>query len=213
MTLPASLEAFLQPVSPAEPAGVSLRFSPLYDAIREAMRSEDPNLPLGVWLTDIKQADWPKTVKLCTEALTTQSKDLQIAAWLIEAWMHLYNMQGVTRGLQLLLGLTQTFWQTAYPRIGAEGDLDMRASPFIWMNDKLSKRLSWVRVTLPTQTGAQAYSFYDWINLSRLKDLYPQSDRPSNAKTLEQVGGNKKPDLLDFNTNVEQTPSSFYQEM
>ena len=213
MALPQSLDIFLEPINAASPGGEPLRFAPDYDAIRDAMRSDDPDLPLGIWLTDIKQADWNKTAALCTNVLTNKSKDLQIASWLIEAWMHLYNMPGILRGFQLLQALTETFWQDAYPRVSPEGELEMRASPFIWVNDKLSKRLSWTKVTVPEQTGAKAYTFFDWVAVSRLKDLYPQADRPSSARPLEQVGGNKKPDLLDFNTNLQKTPSSFFQQM
>ncbi|KAB2831846.1 MAG: type VI secretion system protein TssA, partial [Caedimonadaceae bacterium] len=62
------------------PCGKYLRYTEVYDQIREARREEDDKLPQGIWKIDIKRADWEKVSQLCQTALIHQTKDLQIAA-------------------------------------------------------------------------------------------------------------------------------------
>jgi type VI secretion system protein ImpA len=78
------LEALLAPIPGENPAGRSLRYEGTYDAIQEARRADD-DLPQGPWQRARKVADWAGVIQLASEALSTKSKDLQIAAWLVEA--------------------------------------------------------------------------------------------------------------------------------
>src|SRR5688572_4969146 len=78
------IDGVLKPIPGDNPSGTSLRYTGVYDAIQEARRSED-ELPQGEWVRKTKSADWPRVIALASEALAVQSKDLQIAVWLIEA--------------------------------------------------------------------------------------------------------------------------------
>ena len=78
------LEALLSPISEEAPSGESLRYSGLYDEVAEARRADD-NLNLGEWQTELKVADYRKVKDLVIPALSTQTKDLQLAVWLCEA--------------------------------------------------------------------------------------------------------------------------------
>ena len=90
----ATIDDILQPIDPIAPAGEYLRYDPLYDRIAQARYTEDASLPQGVWQRPTQQADWRLVVELCTEALTQRSKDLQIAIWLMEGWLHLEGLAG-----------------------------------------------------------------------------------------------------------------------
>ena len=79
--MPIDIEALLQPISDEEPCGSDLRYHPVTDKIKEARRQEEA-LAQGVWEREVKVADYVAVLKLAKEALTKQSKDLQIAAWL-----------------------------------------------------------------------------------------------------------------------------------
>ncbi len=76
-------EALLAPISDDNPVGESLRYEGTFDQIKEARR-EDEVLSQGDWSRDLKVADWPKVIQLATTALTQKTKDLQLAAWLVE---------------------------------------------------------------------------------------------------------------------------------
>ena len=78
------LNALVAPISGDKPAGESVRYSGIYDAIQEARRADD-ELPMGDWQREAKTADWLTVINLSTEALANKSKDLQLAVWLAEA--------------------------------------------------------------------------------------------------------------------------------
>lgn len=132
MPLPQGL---LNPIAGDNPSGKSLRYDPIYDKIREARREEDV-LPQGDWSREIKKADWPLVIKLTTEALSTKTKDLQLAVWLVEAQMRREHIAGLREGLDLLRGLMESFWDTLYPEM-EDGDLEFRAGPLGWIGSKL----------------------------------------------------------------------------
>lgn len=134
------LAALLAPIAPDAPGGPSMRYHALYAGIRQAREEEDASLPMGVWERPLKKADWHQVETLCIDLLANYSKDLQVAAWLMEAWLQLYQVRGVNAGIALLQGLVERFWDCAHPQI-EEGDDDARAAPFVWINDNLSRTL------------------------------------------------------------------------
>jgi type VI secretion system protein ImpA len=122
----------LNPIAGESPGGVDLRYDPLFDKIKEARRA-DVDAPQGEWTTTLKTADWPLVIKLSKEALSTKSKDLQIAAWMTEALLKREGFSGLASGLDVLGGLGEQFWDSLYPEID-DGDAEMRAAPLEWID-------------------------------------------------------------------------------
>jgi type VI secretion system ImpA family protein len=154
------LDRLLAPISPESPCGEWLRYEGTHEQIRDARREDDVGLPQGVWQTELKQANWAAVEGLCAEALAQRSKDLQLAVWLLEAWIQLDGFAGAARGLELMHRLCATFWDQMYPQIS--DDLGARLAPLQWVNDKLSRRLRLLRLTHPAIEGVQAYTLADW---------------------------------------------------
>ena len=98
------VRGLLEPIPGSNPAGESLRYQGTYDRISEARREDDPKLSQGIYKSTLKRADWTTVEALCVEALTTRTKDLQLAGWLLESWIHRYGFAGVARGLALMAG-------------------------------------------------------------------------------------------------------------
>lgn len=139
------IDALLQPIDGENPSGESLQYSGIYDEIREARRSEE-NLAQGDWQRDTKVADWGKVLELTIPALTTQTKDLQIGAWLTEAITKLHGFKGVRDGLIMMKGLHENFWDTLYPEID-EGDMEARGNALAWMDKQVSDALREAPIT------------------------------------------------------------------
>lgn len=160
------LERLLAPVSPESPCGESLRYEGTYDEIRAARTEDDPTLSRGVWVATLRRADWSKVEALCLETLETRSKDLQIAAWLTEAWVHLRGFAGLRHGLRVQSALCEGFWDEVHPR--AEGDdAEYRFAPFIWINEKLPPEIKCIPVSNPESSDVGAYSWADWETARR----------------------------------------------
>jgi type VI secretion system protein ImpA len=121
----------LAPIAGDNPAGVSVRGEAVYQQIKLA-RFEEDDVPQGEWQRERKTADYVQVVKLATDVLARQSKDLQVAAWLTEAWTRREGFAGLTRGLQLLHALLDRFWDHVHPE-PEDGDLELRAAPLEWV--------------------------------------------------------------------------------
>lgn len=179
----ADVDALLAPIGGDNPAGESLQYVGLYDEIREARRAED-NLAQGDWQRESKVADWGKVENLATGALSSRTKDLQIAAWLAEALTKLYGFKGLRDGLRVMRGLHEQFWDKVYPEI-EEGDLDGRANALSWMNRQLALAVKEVRIT-KSSSGVD-YTYLDWEQ-SKLFDI------PENVESLDTDAQQKAAD-------------------
>jgi len=153
-------DRLLAPISEESPCGQSLRYEGTYDEVREARREDDPKLPQGVWQTELKYADWQHVEAICTAALESKSKDLQIAAWLLEAWIQLDDFAGAARGLELIRRLCVEDWERLYPEL--QQDPGPRQAVFQWIDEKLSRRLRMTALTHPEIEGIPAYTLADW---------------------------------------------------
>jgi type VI secretion system protein ImpA len=156
-------DLIFQPIPGENPSGQELRYSGLYDEIREARRA-DENLSQGEWQTELKVADFPKVLNLAIDALTAKSKDLQVAAWLSEGLVKVHGFAGLRDGLKVLTGLQEKFWDTLYPLID-EGDMESRANAISWVDTQVG----FVLKSAPF-TGVAGYSFLDWED-SKLFDI------------------------------------------
>jgi type VI secretion system protein ImpA len=150
-------DALLAPIDDDHPAGQSVRYAGPYEAIQEARR-EDDNLDRGDWMRATKVADWAGVIATATDTLATQSKDLQIAVWLVEALIKRHGFAGLRDGLRLLWELQERFWDSLYPEI-EDGDLEFRAAPLEWMNEKLAIPIR--QIPLTQGLNGERYSWFD----------------------------------------------------
>ena len=177
-------DRLLSPIAVDEPTGRSLRYEGTYDRIAGLRREDDPNLDQGVWQTELKTADWPQVAQACWLAIETQSKDIQIAAWLLEAWIHLHGVPGVREGLHLIAELCDTYWDGLHPDL-QDGDLDYRLAPLVWIDEKLSIAVKLIPVTSPQSDDLPRYTIADWELACRIPGR-KTGDRREDV-TLERI--------------------------
>ena len=201
------LERLLEPVSPERPAGEPLRYEGTYDRIREARREDDPRLKQGIYESELKRADWPAVEALALEALETRTKDLQVAAWLLEAWLQLYGFAGAEAGLRLLAGLCENFWEHLYPEMEG-GDIENRVMPLVWVNEKLAVKLKQLPVSSPQTGDLPAYSYADWESACHLENLARKDPKAAQAAEARGEATTSK-----FNSSVMLTDRRFYADL
>lgn len=171
------LEALLRPISEEHPSGESVQYSGVYDEIREARRADEA-LPQGEWQTELKTADYRQVIFLAVPTLETQTKDLQIAAWLSESLIKEHGFAGLRDSLKLLSGLQENFWETVFPEID-EGDMEGRANAIEWMDMQGAFAIKGATIT-----GGEGYSFLDFEDSKRF-------DIPENIDTLDSTDQQK----------------------
>ncbi|MEO1498407.1 MAG: type VI secretion system protein TssA [Planctomycetota bacterium] len=127
-------EVLLAPLGDDTPAGVDLKespeLSPAYYAVKDArqaarlaerqlleasMGSGDPDAPTP------DPPDWNLVVKLATEVLSGKSKDLWVAAWLLEGLTRKHGFAGVRDGYRLIRELCERYWNDVHPRPDEDG--------------------------------------------------------------------------------------------
>jgi len=158
---------------------------------------------MGEWQREVKAADWDGVVILATDALATKTKDLQIAVWLTEALVKRFDFAGLRDGFRLLRGIQENFWESLYPEI-EEGDLEFRAGPLEWLNEKLPACIK----DIPLTKGERAYGWRHWDESRMVDNLGRQSPDAMAAAIAEgKIMGEQ------FQKEVNATPRLFYEAL
>jgi type VI secretion system protein ImpA len=193
----------LNPIPGADPAGVDLRYDPIYDKIKEA-RQQDDDAPQGDWQRQRKVADFALVAKLAGDALAGRSKDLQLAAWLTEAQLHREGFAGLLAGLNLIRSLLVEFWDGLHPPI-EDGDPELRAAPLAWVGYALAPP---VRSVPLNRAGHDFYKYKE----SRLVGFEADSANDQKAaQARQQAIADGKLSGEEFDKGFESTPKSWYK--
>ena len=198
------IESLLAPIPGDSPAGISLRYEAVYDALKEARRS-DEDLPRGEWVEKTKSADWKLVLKLANDALKTKSKDLQVCVWLLEALLMQHGFAGLRDGLRLIHGLHDRYWDSYFPQL-EDGEVDRRCASLQWLNTKIPLRVRGVKVT--GRRGAENYSWLRWDESRFVENLARKN--PDAAQAASDEG---KLSAEEFLKAFTATPRVFYEEL
>jgi type VI secretion system protein ImpA len=194
-------EDILNPIAGDNPGGQSLRYAPVYDRIKEARR-EDDELAQGAWQHERKVADWVEVAKLCQDAIATQSKDLQLAAWLAEAQLKREGVRGFSEAVQLCQGLLDKFWDNLYPELD-DGDAEQRAAPLDWLGSRLIVAVKSVPLC---RDGYNFLQYKDSRTVAFEDQAQSKEQKTAREKALKE--GKLAPEVFD--KSFAETPKAFY---
>ncbi|HZS53484.1 MAG TPA: type VI secretion system protein TssA [Bryobacteraceae bacterium] len=204
------IERFLEPIPGDNPAGTYLRYDPIYAKIEEARRKEDPatiaKLNLG---RDAKVADYKLVVQTAEDVLVKRTKDVQISAWLTEAWTYRERVPGLTAGLQLTKALLEKFWDNIYPEID-EGDLGDRRMPLDWIGSSTDSSFALRSVPITKTAKYTWFSYQEARAVGYEKDL--GGDKAKKAVRDDAIKQGKVPPE-EFDVAFEQTEKAFYKAL
>src|SRR6201997_963619 len=194
----------LNPIDGPNPSGASLRYDPVYDKIKEARR-EEAQPPPGMTEQDRKVSDNAQVIKLTTDLLTNKTKDLQLAAWLTEAWVKQRGFGGLKDGLALCYGLVDKFWDTLYPEI-EDGDAESRGAPLGFLGVKLDIPIKLVPVVEKAKYGLLDYKQSRDVGYE--DQVKGEEAKKKRAQLVKE--GKLTPELFD--KAFEETPKKFYAQ-
>ena len=117
-----SLEAMLGPISEKTPAGVDVRYSPEFDRLQLEIDKRNS-------VTGPMKTDWNVVADLAATIMTTQGKDLLVAAYFANAQCYLQGLQGFKQGVDLLDVCCKEYWSAMFPM---EGRIQGRINAFNW---------------------------------------------------------------------------------
>ncbi len=136
------LEALLAPIPGDAPQGVDIRedFSAQspYNRIRDA-RSEarDAEKLLDAGSDDARDPTplWRSVRELGLKTLAETAKDLEVAAWVTEAYVRSHGLAGLTAGAKLIAGLAEQYWDGVFPLPDDYG-VETRVGPVTGLNGR-----------------------------------------------------------------------------
>jgi type VI secretion system ImpA family protein len=204
-----NVDALVAPVAAGLPAGADLRYAPTYDQIKIARRTaadkqqgrsgstgEDDKLSPEERVLAARE-DWLAVHALVTGALI-QSKDLQLAVWLLEAESYLHEFDGTITGFELIRRLLETYWESAYPPIEIDDDepLALRTGVMDWIGEKLPGILKGI----PLSSGSRKFSLAHYEMAQRatseeLKSALAAAGRPSAEQFAQAMAACSAPHL------------------
>ena len=198
------LQSLLQAISPDKPVGEPLFDSPVYQTILDARTQEDNSTPRGVWELELQQADWDLVYKESLNAIATQSKDIQLAVWLLEAQINRLGFEAIAPTVYMISQLVKTFKTSFHPQPEG-GDMEHRLNIFEWLNSKLTITLKHVAFTQRPDTEHQ-YNWADW-------ELALHQSQVQNAQPEEVANKKEQNHLEEISQNIHLTPTEYYQTL
>jgi type VI secretion system protein ImpA len=128
-------DALLAPISEGQPCGVALKDDPATSATyyevkdaREAARASERAGANASWGDDggahsatAGKPDWHLVVRLASAALRDKTKDLWIAAWLLEGLVRQHGFAGLRDGFRLVREYCERYFECVHPRPDEEG--------------------------------------------------------------------------------------------
>lgn len=121
MIEPTLLKELLTPFEGEKPCGVDIRedetLSANYYQLKD-QRNQARKVEKAALLGEASESPlnlWQGLAKECLDLLKQQTKDLEIATWLVEAWLRTDKLAGLNAGLQFLTDLLNAFPTTLHP--------------------------------------------------------------------------------------------------
>lgn len=197
-------EDLLTPIPGDNPSGPDIRYDskfPIYDQVKEARRQDD-DLAQGDWQRERKVADYARVIQLTQDALATKTKDLQLAAWLVEAKLRTEGFSGLREGLTLCHELVAKFWDTLNPPL-EDGDEEPRMAHLEWVGSALE---------IPLKSVALNRQGHDWFKFKDSRSVgyeeNAKSDKEKKLRAERVADGKLTPELFD--KGFVETPKAFY---
>lgn len=181
------IERVLLPLSGASPVGLDLRrVSEERNYTELATRIEADRRYYDSAGFEGEAADWRAVVKLASQILSEESKDLEVATWLTRGLYHTRGLDGLMAGTRLLDQLQTKFWSTLHP-----DGLAVRKSRVDWLEDKLAADLlsSTGDKNLPTNADALRQMCQSCEKLAKEIKAWPAPLLPSYGASTPALRG------------------------
>ncbi len=205
-----NIAALLTPIAGENPSGEYMRYSGIYDELSEARRADD-TMNQGAWQGEVKVADFRKVVEAAIPVLETQTKDLQLAAWLCEALVSEHGFAGLRDGLKLVSGFLLKFWPSLYPE-SDEGDEEGRANALAWIDREAGLLIKHAPIT-SDGWGLSGFEDSKKFKIPDNPESLSSDEQLKASKLREQAERENRATDMQWNVAVAKTSRAFCEEV
>lgn len=119
------IDTLLAPVSDEAPAGSDPRADAstgsLYYQVKDARNAARSEERSSVDTGRPAPEEWGTVVSAASELLSHRGKDLEVAAWLVEALVRTDGFAGLRDGLRVIAGIASRYWDGCFPELDEDG--------------------------------------------------------------------------------------------
>jgi type VI secretion system protein ImpA len=119
------IDSLLAPIAGDGPCGVDLEYNPAFLALIEVAAGK-PERQSGATIVPAAPPEW-SDVREQALALAERTRDLRLGVWITRSAAHTDGLDGAVRGLQLLRGLIERYWDHVHPMLDASDGNDPTA--------------------------------------------------------------------------------------
>lgn len=207
------LDALLAPIDGDNPAGADLRedhsHASVLRAIKDAAgdaRKKEKQADYDEEATATPQ-EWRTVLELAPKVLMTQSKDLDVAGWYIEALLRAEGFAGLRDGFRLAKGLVETYWDSLYPLPDEDG-IATRVGTLAGLNGEsgegtLIQPIRKVPFTAGSEGAYALYHYNQALELAKITDEYKKQARIEAGAVSWDA----------FERSVRETPGEIFREL
>ena len=204
------ISSLLAPISESQPAGPDLRDDNSASSAYQTLKSER-NAARAAERSSIhdgssSQADehWRTVLELAPRILQTESKDLEVASWYVEALVRRYGFTGLRDGFNIIDGLIEQYWDNLYPMPDEDG-IETRVASLAGLNGEGAEGVLIAPIRKIVITEGQSvgpFSFWEYQQALELAKM------PDNAKAAKvaKLGFT----LDDFDKAVMESSQTFF---
>lgn len=212
MALPQAIdvESLLKPISEEAPAGTDPRAdsssSSLYYRTKDARNAARSAERAAVDVGGTPPEEWATVADTAAEILSTTAKDLEVAAWLVEALLRTDGFAGLRDGLKVLTGIVRDHWDGCFPELDEDG-IESKVSAVAGLSGSgavgtLIQPTRLVPITSGSQFSFSLWNFEQATDLEKITDSTRRQERIDNGAVT----------MAQFMASVAETPASFFAD-
>ncbi|MCW1720153.1 type VI secretion system protein TssA [Pseudoalteromonas sp. A3] len=193
-------EEYISPISETEIAGLDPRsdVSPTstYYALkdlRNQLRAAERNALVDEEGISSLSRDWLPLLEQCSNAIKTESKDIEYLAWFIEGLCRVYSFKGLAFGFKVAHNLLNNYFNELYPSLDDDDEVSDKVSALVGLNGSAGEGTLIIPIKsiyLTDSASMESYSFWEYqqgYDISRLNDEKREKKLSSGAVDYELI--------------------------
>jgi type VI secretion system protein ImpA len=210
MTSPQVIDiaALMEPISEEAAAGTDSRgdkqSNSLYYRVKDARNAARSEERSAIETGAATPEEWNTVVSTSVELLTTASKDLEIAAWLVEGLVRTEGFAGLRDGLAVIAGIVRNYWETCFPELDEDG-VEGRVTAVAGLSGSgaVGTLIQPIRLLPITQGDIASYSLWSYEQASEIQKI------TDPARRQARIDAGAVP-MEQFMQSVTETPAATF---
>ena len=221
-------EEYISPISETEIAGLDPRsdVSPTstYYALkdlRNQLRAAERNALVDEEGISSLARDWLPLLEQCSNALKTESKDIEYLAWFIEALCRIHGFKGLAFGFKVASQLLDNYFDALYPSLDADDEISDKVSALGGLNGSAGEGTLIIpikSILLTDSVSLDPFTFWEYqqgYDISRLNDDKREKKLAQGAVDFELIEKSAAETSTEFfvtlKQDIEEAISEFAQ--